>query len=55
MDIPSQIALNGAQYAVLGLLGRGKGGCTWLAERAGARYWARTPEFDACARERGDL
>ena len=36
MDIPSQIALNGAQYAVLGLLGRGKGGCTWLAERAGA-------------------
>ena len=29
------LTLNGTEYAVLGLLGRGKGGYTWLAERDG--------------------
>lgn len=27
----------------------------WSFENWGVRYWSRTPEFDACARERGDL
>lgn len=71
------LTLNGTTYAVLGLLGKGKGGYTWLAERDGVlhyvdyecnlymdqwsfetwgvRYWSRTPELDAYAREHGDL
>lgn len=71
------LTLNGSKYAVLGLLGKGKGGYTWLAERDGVlcyvdyecnpymdqwsfeswgvRYWSRTPELDAYAKEHGDL
>ncbi len=38
MDTPSQLILNGTEYAILRLLGRGKGGYTWLAQRGGAQY-----------------
>ena len=37
MDAPESLTLNGKDYAILGLLGRGKGGYTWLVERDGAR------------------
>lgn len=77
METPGVLTLNGKAYVVLRLLGRGKGGYTWLTERDGllyyvdyecnpymeewsfehwgVRYWARTAEFDAYAREHGDL
>lgn len=40
--------LNGNQYAVLGLLGKGKGGYTWLAERAGERYALKQIHHEPC-------
>ena len=40
--------LNGNQYAVLGLLGKGKGGYTWLAERNGARYALKQIHHEPC-------
>ena len=42
------LTLNGAEYAVLGLLGRGKGGYTWLAERDGTQYALKQIHHEPC-------
>ena len=42
------LTLNGTEYAVLDLLGRGKGGYTWLAERGGTRYALKQIHHEPC-------
>lgn len=48
MDTPEVLTLNGREYAVLRLLGRGKGGYTWLARRDGARYALKQIHHEPC-------
>lgn len=48
MDAPEILVLNGKSCAVLGLLGKGKGGYTWLAERDGARYALKQLHHEPC-------
>ena len=48
MDTPEVLTLNGREYAVLRLLGRGKGGYTWLAQRDGARYALKQIHHEPC-------
>lgn len=42
------LTLNGSKYTVLGLLGKGKGGYTWLAERDGVRYALKQIHHEPC-------
>ena len=48
MDTPEALTLNGRDYAVLRLLGKGKGGYTYLAERDGARYALKQIHHEPC-------
>ena len=48
MDTPEVLTLNGREYAVLRLLGRGKGGYTWLARRDGAQYALKQIHHEPC-------
>lgn len=48
MDRPDTLTLNGKDYAILRLLGRGKGGYTWLAERGGVRYALKQIHHEPC-------
>ena len=48
METPEFLTLNGRDYTVLGLLGRGKGGYTWLAQRDGARYALKQIHHEPC-------
>lgn len=48
MDTPEVLTLNGREYAVLRLLGKGKGGYTWLARRDGARYALKQIHHEPC-------
>lgn len=48
MDTPEALTVNGRDYAVLGLLGRGKGGYTWLAEREGIQYALKQIHHEPC-------
>ena len=48
MDVPAVLRVNGKEYAVLRLLGKGKGGYTWLAERDGARYALKQIHHEPC-------
>ena len=48
MDTPEVLTLNGREYAVLRLLGKGKGGYTYLAERDGARYALKQIHHEPC-------
>ena len=48
METPEVLTLNGREYAVLRLLGRGKGGYTWLAERDGVRYALKQIHHEPC-------
>lgn len=48
MDTPNELTLNGKEYAVLRLLGKGKGGYTRLAERDGARYALKQIHHEPC-------
>ena len=49
MDAPESLTLNGKDYAILGLLGRGKGGYTWLAQRDGVRYALKQIHHEPCS------
>lgn len=48
MQKPEHLTLNGREYTVLRLLGKGKGGYTWLAERDGARYALKQIHHEPC-------
>lgn len=48
MDTPERLTVNGREYAVLRLLGKGKGGYTWLAQRDGARYALKQIHHEPC-------
>ncbi len=48
MDAPERLTLNGRDYAILGLLGKGKGGYTWLAQRDGVRYALKQIHHEPC-------
>jgi len=48
METPKSLALNGKEYAVLRLLGKGKGGYTYLAERDGAQYALKQIHHEPC-------
>ena len=48
MDIPEHLAVNGKDFAILRLLGKGKGGYTYLAERDGIRYALKQIHHEPC-------
>lgn len=48
MDTPEALALNGKEYAVLRLLGRGKGGYSWLVRRDGTEYVLKQIHHEPC-------
>lgn len=48
VELPGRLTLNGTQYAILRLLGRGKGGYTYLAERGGAQYALKQIHHEPC-------
>lgn len=48
MDTPGALTLNGKPYAILRLLGKGKGGYSWLAERDGAQYVLKQIHHEPC-------
>lgn len=48
MEVPSSLTLRGKEYAVLRLLGQGKGGYTYLAQRAGIQYALKQIHHEPC-------
>jgi len=48
VDAPGVLTLNGKDYAVVRLLGKGKGGYTWLVERDGAQYALKQIHHEPC-------
>ena len=48
MDTPEVLTLNGREYAVLRLLGKGKGGYTYLAQRDGVQYALKQIHHEPC-------
>lgn len=48
MDTPEALTVNGRAYTLLRLLGKGKGGYTWLAERGGVRYALKQIHHEPC-------
>lgn len=48
METPEFLTLNGIEYQILRLLGKGKGGYTYLAERDGARYALKQIHHEPC-------
>jgi len=49
METPGLLTLNGREYAVPRLLGKGKGGYTYLAERDGVQYALKQIHHEPCA------
>ena len=47
-ELPARLVLNGTEYTVLRLLGKGKGGYTWLAQRDGAQYALKRIHHEPC-------
>ncbi|MBD5133995.1 MAG: serine/threonine protein kinase [Clostridiales bacterium] len=48
METPETLTLSGKEYAILRLLGKGKGGYTYLAQRDGARYALKQIHHEPC-------
>ena len=48
MGTPEVLTVNGREYAVLRLLGKGKGGYTWLAQRDGTQYALKQIHHEPC-------
>ena len=46
--MPEFLTINGAEYHVLHLLGKGKGGYSWLVERAGQQYVLKQIHHEPC-------
>lgn len=48
MSAPKLLTLNGKEYTILRLLGKGKGGYTYLAERDGVQYALKQIHHEPC-------
>ena len=48
MDMPERLSVNGAEYAILRLLGRGKGGYSYLAQREGMQCVLKQIHHEPC-------
>ena len=48
MEMPEILTLNGKEYTILRLLGRGKGGYTYLAEQDGVQYALKQIHHEPC-------
>lgn len=48
MDMPSMLSVNGKEYAILRLLGKGKGGYSWLAQREGMQCVLKQIHHEPC-------
>ena len=48
MPIPKTLEINGVPYAVRGLLGKGKGGYSYLAERGGTLFVLKQLHHEPC-------
>ena len=48
MNAPKLLTLNGKEYTILRLLGKGKGGYTYLAERDGIQYALKQIHHEPC-------
>ena len=47
--MPDQLTVNGTEYRILRLLGKGKGGYSYLAEREGRQYVIKQIHHEPCA------
>ena len=48
MELPKTLSVNGAQYSISQLLGKGKGGYSYLAEREGKRFTLKQIHHEPC-------
>lgn len=48
MELPKTLSVNGAQYSILKLLGKGKGGYSYLAEREGKCFTLKQIHHEPC-------
>lgn len=48
MDTPERLSVNGAEYAILRLLGKGKGGYSYLAQREGTQCVLKQIHHEPC-------
>ena len=48
MNIPKGLTVNGIEYSIIKLLGKGKGGYSYLAERDGKKYVLKQIHHEPC-------
>ena len=48
MELPKTLSVNGAEYSIVKLLGKGKGGYSYLAEREGKRFTLKQIHHEPC-------
>lgn len=48
MELPTTLAINGTEYSILKLLGKGKGGYSYLAERGGQKFVLKQIHHEPC-------
>lgn len=49
MDMPEKLSVNGKEFAIKKLLGKGKGGYSYLAERNGSLYTLKQIHHEPCS------
>ena len=48
MNMPERLTVNGIEYSIIKLLGKGKGGYSYLAERDGKKYVLKQIHHEPC-------
>lgn len=48
MEIPKKLSVNGTEYEIISLLGKGKGGYSYLAERNGEKFVLKQIHHEPC-------
>ena len=48
MDLPNALTINGTEYSIIKLLGKGKGGYSYLVEREGAKFVLKQIHHEPC-------
>lgn len=48
MELPKTLSINGAEYSIVKLLGKGKGGYSYLAEREGKHFTLKQIHHEPC-------